>query len=64
MSLEEKVACKMIGQFSIKVLGGGTCLVKELITVEFSQDVTGRKSSLQNDWLIFHKGVRGQYLFV
>ena len=25
--------------------------------------MTGRKSSLQNDWLIFHKGVGGRYLF-
>ena len=48
-------------------------MVKELITLEreyvqsgrkFSQEVTRRKSSLQNDWLIFHKGVRGWYLFV
>ena len=31
---------------------------------KFSQEVTGRKSSLKNDWLIFHKGVRGRYLFV
>ena len=48
-------------------------MVKELITLErkltcktarkFSQEVTGRKSSLQNDWLIFHKGVGGRYLF-
>ena len=31
---------------------------------KFSQEVTGRKSSLQNDWPILHKGVRGRYLFV
>ena len=30
----------------------------------FSQEVTGRKNSLQNHWLIFHKGVRERYLFV
>ena len=48
-------------------------MVKELITLEreyvrncekFSQEVTGRKGSLQNDWLIFRNGVRRQYLFV
>ena len=31
---------------------------------KFSREVTGRKSSLQNDWLIFRKGVRGLYFFV
>ena len=49
-------------------------MAKEFITLEreyvqnyekkFSQEVTGRKSSLQNDWLIFDKGIRGRYLFV
>ena len=48
-------------------------MVKELITLEseYVQNcgkcftgVTGRKRSLQNDWLIFREGVWGRYLFV